>query len=38
MVKLAHDLGDRDESFRSLYGRPEAQVLPKYEAPVHRAA
>ena len=38
MVKLAHDLEDRDETFRSLYGRPRQQVLPKYEAPAQRAA
>jgi hypothetical protein len=39
MVKLAHDLEDRDDSFRSLYGtRPQQQVLPKYEAPAQRAA
>lgn len=38
MVKLAHDLGDRDESFQSLYGRPQQQVLPEYEALAQRAA
>jgi hypothetical protein len=38
MVKLAHDLEDRDESLRSLYGRPQPEVLPKYETPAQRAA
>ena len=38
MDKLAHDLENRDESFRSLYGRPQQQVLPKYEASAQRAA
>ncbi|MFI5168538.1 MAG: hypothetical protein ACHQQS_18180, partial [Thermoanaerobaculales bacterium] len=38
MVKLAHDLGDRDESFETLYGRSRPQVLPKYEVPARRAA
>jgi hypothetical protein len=37
MVKLAHDLGDRDGSFAST-GRPQQQDLPKYEAPARRAA
>jgi len=38
MVKLAHDLGDQEQNFHTLYGRPQAQVLPKYEAPAQRAA
>ncbi|MGH7760271.1 MAG: hypothetical protein ACREOY_02480 [Candidatus Dormibacteraceae bacterium] len=38
MVKLAHDLGDRDESFRSLYGRSQPQLSPNFEAPAQRAA
>jgi hypothetical protein len=38
MVKLAHDLGDRDQNFQTLYGRPQSQALPKYEAPAQRAA
>ena len=38
MVKLAHDLEDRDESFQSLYGRSLPQTLPPYEAPSQRAA
>ena len=38
MVKLAHDLEDRDESFRSLYGRAQHQVVTRYEAPARRAA
>jgi hypothetical protein len=38
MVKLAHDLGDRDESFQSLHGRSRPRALPTYEAPAQRAA
>jgi hypothetical protein len=38
MVKLAHDLGDRGETFQTLHGRPRPQVLPKFEAPAQRAA
>jgi hypothetical protein len=38
MVKLAHDLGDRDESFKTFYGRSQPQVLPEYEVPARRAA
>jgi hypothetical protein len=38
MVKLAHDLGDRDQSLQSLYGRPQPKALPTYEAPAQRAA
>jgi hypothetical protein len=38
MVKLAHDLGDQEQNFHTLYGRPQAQVLPKYETPAQRAA
>ena len=38
MVKLAHDLGDPDQNFKTLYGRAPSQALPKYEAPAQRAA
>jgi len=38
MVKLAHDLEDRDESFQSLYGRSRPQALPPFEGPSRRAA
>jgi hypothetical protein len=38
MVKLAHDLGDGDQTFQALYGGRQSQVLPKYEAPARRAA
>jgi hypothetical protein len=38
MVKLAHDLGDPDQNFQTLYARAQAQVLPTYEAPGQRAA
>jgi hypothetical protein len=36
MVKLAHDLADREASSETLYGRP--RPLPTYEAPARRAA
>jgi len=38
MVKLAHDLEDRDESIQSLYGRSRPQALQPYQAPSQRAA
>ena len=38
MVKLAHDLEDRDDSFESLYGRPRPQALARGEGPSQRAA
>lgn len=42
MVKLAHDLGNPDDSFESLYGRRQPDVVPAYEAsssvPARRAA
>jgi hypothetical protein len=41
MVKLAHDLGDHEDTFQSLYGR-RPQVVPAFEAsaaqPTQRAA
>ena len=37
MVKLAHDLGDRDGRF-AFTGRAQPQVSPEYEAPARRAA
>jgi hypothetical protein len=38
MVKLAHDLDDRDYSFASLYGRKRQEVAPAFETPARRAA
>ena len=33
MVKLAHDLGDGENIFDSLYGRPARHSRPAFEAP-----
>ncbi|MHB8587749.1 MAG: hypothetical protein ACYDA0_02725 [Candidatus Dormibacteraceae bacterium] len=33
MVKLAHDLGDRGESFESLYRRERPRAVSVFEAP-----
>ena len=38
MVKLAHDLEDRDDGFESLYGRPRRQAFGPGEGPSQRAA
>ena len=38
MVKLAHDLDDRDYSFESLYGRQRAEPAPAFETSARRAA
>jgi len=38
MVKLAHDLGDWDESFKPLSDSPQTKSIPTYEAPAQRAA
>src|SRR5258708_1266932 len=38
MVKLAHDLGELDDTLQSLAGRPQENVLPAHEAPARRAA
>jgi hypothetical protein len=38
MVKLAHDLDDRDYSFESLSGRQRYETAPAFERPARRAA
>jgi hypothetical protein len=38
MVKLAHDLRDRDETLQSLAGSPLPEALPTYEAQAQPAA
>jgi hypothetical protein len=38
MVKLAHDLDDRDYSFESLSGRKRRDAATAFETPVRRAA
>src|SRR5260370_3164521 len=38
IVKLAHDLGQLDDTLQSLAGRPQENVLPAHEAPARRAA
>jgi hypothetical protein len=38
MVKLAHDLDDRDYSFESLYGRQRPEPTVAFETAARRAA
>jgi hypothetical protein len=38
MVRLAHDLGDREESVNRFSGRPPTKPVSTYEAPAQRVA